>query len=122
MVPREGLAVLALGAALLAGCGAGEPVARPEGGRLAVTLDDFLVDPQEVRAEPGRLTVRATNEGRLAHTLVIRRGERQVARVQTLLPGASGEAAARLRRGTYDLVCILGNHEELGMYGTLVVR
>ena len=42
--------------------------------------------------------------------------------VKTLLPGASGTAAGRLGRGTYDLVCILGNHEELGMYGTLTVR
>jgi hypothetical protein len=52
----------------------------------------------------------------------LRRGERDLARVKTLLPGTSGEATADLGKGKYDLVCILGNHEELGMYGTLVVR
>ena len=90
--------------------------------RGIVVLDDFLIAPQEVRAEPGRLTFRARNDGRLGHTLVIRRGERDIARVKTMLPGGSGEASARLRKGSYDLVCILGNHEQLGMYGTLVVR
>ena len=37
-------------------------------------------------------------------------------------PGASGTGSGTLQRGTYTLVCILGNHEELGMYGTLTVR
>ena len=40
-----------------------------------------------------------------------------------MLPGGArrrlGQADAR---GDYKLVCVLGNHEELGMYGTLVVR
>jgi len=109
-------------AALTAGCGGDGPAVRAESGRVDVVLDDFLIDPQEVRAEPGRLRFRATNEGRLGHTLVVRRGERDIARVKTLLPGGSGETSATLRKGSYDLVCILGNHEELGMYGTLVVR
>jgi plastocyanin len=121
MLPRGPLAALAL-AAVLAGCGGDGPAAQPKAGRLDVVLDDFLIDPQEVRAKPGPLVFRATNEGRLGHTLVIRRGERDLARVKTLLPGAKGEATADLRKGKYDLVCILGNHEELGMYGTLVVR
>jgi uncharacterized cupredoxin-like copper-binding protein len=28
----------------------------------------------------------------------------------------------RLRRGTYKMLCAIGNHEELGMWGTLEVR
>jgi plastocyanin len=125
MLPWGRLAALALGVVMVlptAGCGGDEAPARPQGGSLAVALDDFLVDPQRVRAQPGRLTFRATNRGRLGHTLVVRRGTREIARVKTLLPGGSGQATARLARGQYDLVCILGNHEELGMYGTLVVR
>ena len=121
MLPRGRLAALAL-AAVLAGCGDDGPPAQPKADRLDVVLDDFLIKPQEVRARPGPLAFHATNEGRLGHTLVIRRGERDVARVKTMLPGAEGEATADLRKGKYDLVCILGNHEELGMYGTLVVR
>ena len=119
------LAALAIGLApapAIAGCGGDEPPARPEGGRLEVVLDDFLIDPQRVRARPGRLTFRATNRGRIGHTLRVMRGNRELVAIKTLLPGASGQGAATLARGEYDLVCILGNHEELGMYGTLVVR
>jgi plastocyanin len=125
MLPREPLAALAVGAAIAlsaAGCGSDEPPARPQDGALDVVLDDFLIDPQEVRAEPGRLTLSARNEGKIGHTLRVMRGEREVAGIKTLLPGGRGELAATLSRGEYDLVCILGNHEELGMYGTLVVR
>ena len=50
------------------------------------------------------------------------RGDREVVAIKTLLPGASGTGSGRFERGDYKLVCILGNHEELGMYGTLTVR
>ena len=50
------------------------------------------------------------------------RGDREVVAIDTLLPGARAEAAGRFERGDYDLVCTLGNHEELGMYGSLTVR
>jgi uncharacterized cupredoxin-like copper-binding protein len=52
----------------------------------------------------------------------VRRGDQELVAIKTLLPGASGSGSARLERGDYKLVCILGNHEELGMYGTLTVR
>ena len=89
---------------------------------MDITLDDYSIAPQRIRARPGRLVLEVANAGAVGHTLRVLRGDREVAGVKTLLPGASGTAAGRLERGTYDLVCILGNHEELGMYGTLTVR
>jgi plastocyanin len=91
-------------------------------GEATVSLDDFSITPQRLRAKPGRVTFRAVNRGAIGHTLRVMRGDREVAAVKTLLPGASGTGAGTLERGTYDLLCILGNHEELGMYGTLTVR
>jgi hypothetical protein len=39
------------------------------------------------------------------------------------LPACGGDApAGRVRKGDYRFFCALSNHEELGMYGTLVVR
>jgi plastocyanin len=122
--PRRA-AVLALAAAAAlpaAGCADDAPPARARDGRVAVTLDDFSIAPQRVRANAGRITLVAVNRGAIGHTLRVRRGDRELVAVRTLLPGASGTATGRLERGTYDLVCILGNHEELGMYGTLTVR
>ena len=125
MPDRRRLLALALAAAAAlpaAGCEDDGPPARVKDGRVAVTLDDFSIAPQRIRAAPGRVEFRAVNRGAIGHTLRVLRGEREVAVVKTLLPGASGSGAGTLERGTYDLVCVLGNHEELGMYGTLTVR
>jgi plastocyanin len=122
--PRQ-FAAVALAAALAlpaAGCADDSPPKRVKDGEATVILDDFSITPQRLRAKPGRVTFRAVNRGAIGHTLRVMRGDREVAAVKTLLPGASGTGAGTLERGTYDLLCILGNHEELGMYGTLTVR
>jgi plastocyanin len=63
------------------------------------------------------------NRGRLAHTFRLERGEdRIVAKVSSLLPGDRTSKTVRVRKGTYRFFCALSNHEELGMYGTLVVK
>jgi plastocyanin len=104
------------------GCADDSPPTRVKDGEATVTLDDFSITPQRLRAKPGRVTFRAVNRGAIGHTLRVMRGDREVAAVKTLLPGASGTGSGTLERGTYELLCILGNHEELGMYGTLTVR
>jgi plastocyanin len=119
------LALVAAAALPAAGCEDGGPAARARDGRVTVTLDDFSIAPQRIRASPGRLEFRAVNRGAIGHTLRVMRAhppQRELVAVKTLLPGGSGTGAGTLERGEYDLVCILGNHEELGMYGTLTVR
>ena len=117
------MAALASALALpAAGCGGEPPAVRAQDGRIRVTLDDFFIEPQRIRSAPGRIRLTATNRGRVGHGLRVIRGEEELAVIRTLLPGASGSAEARLERGDYELVCILGNYEELGMYGTLTVR
>ena len=91
-------------------------------GRVNLTLDDFSIAPKRLRARPGEIAFSAVNRGAIGHTLRVKRGDREVVAIKTLLPGASGSGSARIGRGDYKLVCILGNHEELGMYGTLTVR
>jgi hypothetical protein len=116
-------AVLLAAALLTAGCAPGGPPARPVDGRLAVVLGDFSIAPQDVSAPTGRLRLAVSNRGRLGHNLVLRRGERDLASMPTLKPGASGELVLRLPRpGEYRLVCSLGNHEELGQYATIQAR
>jgi plastocyanin len=122
--PRHILAVALAAAAAVpaAGCAGDAAPTRVRDGRVNVTLDDFSIAPQRIRARPGRVAFRAVNRGAIGHTLRVMRGDREVAAVKTLLPGASGTDSGALERGEYKLVCILGNHEELGMYGTLTVR
>jgi plastocyanin len=125
MLRRRPIA-LALAAAVLAapasGCTGDAPPAQARAGKVDVTLDDFFIAPQKIRAKPGRITFVVTNRGAIGHTLRVKQGDRDVAAIETLLPGASATTSGVFKKGDYKLVCILGNHEELGMYGTLTVR
>ena len=114
------LILLALPTVALPACG-DEPAARVRDGRVAVALDDFRYRPQLIRASPGRVRFDLVNHGRLAHTFRLERGT-VVAKVSSLLPGDRASKTARVRKGEYRFFCALSNHEELGMYGTLVVR
>ena len=86
------LALAAAVALTAAGCADDSPPTRVRDGRVKVALDDFSIAPQRIRAAPGRVTF------------------------------AVGTASGRFAKGDYDLVCVLGNHDVLGMYGTLTVR
>ena len=114
------LILLALPAVALPACG-DEPAARVRDGRVAVALDDFRYRPQLIRASPGRVRFDLVNHGRLAHTFRLERGN-VVAKVSSMLPGDRASKTARVRKGEYRFYCALSNHEQLGMYGTLVVR
>jgi plastocyanin len=115
---------LALGAITLAlaGCGsAGEPV-RETSDRFTVTLDDYLIRPQELRVPAGRrLTITVTNRGRLGHTLRIRGASKNILAFTAVRPGESKTREFSPGEGTYTMYCALANHEELGLHGTLRV-
>jgi plastocyanin len=108
---------------LLAGCGADEPApVRAKDDAVALKVEDFRYVPQNLTASPGRLTVALTNRGRLAHTFRVERKNTIVAKVSSLLPGDRDSTSFKVRKGEYRFFCALSNHEELGMYGTLVVK
>jgi plastocyanin len=106
----------------LAGCGGGEPVARVRDHNVRIVLDDFSIRPQTLRARAGRISFDIVNRGRAGHNFHLRRGPGEPLKVTTLLPGDTESVAADLRAGDYRMVCTVANHEELGMYGTLVLR
>ena len=108
--------------AILAGCREDPVVVRASREAVGVTQVDYRFQPQRLRTQAGRVTFRVTNRGRLAHTLRVRRGEREQVAVSAQLPGETSTVTERLRPGDYRLFCAIGNHEELGMWGTLVVR
>jgi plastocyanin len=108
---------------LAAGCGASEPPAvKARDQRIAITATDFRYTPQTIQARPGRLRLDIVNRGRLAHTLWVRSGNNNVAKASSLLPGERTSKSFRVSKGQYRFFCALSNHEELGMYGTLIVK
>jgi hypothetical protein len=122
------LAVLAA-AAVAAGC-AGEPAAVDvSGSTLRVALDEYRIQPQNVRMKAGRIHLVATNKGRLTHNLVIESitddPTKQVVygRTDTAHPGQTVKERdpITLKPGKYRIADSIGNHENLGQYGTLTL-
>ena len=117
-----GATAVLVAALLVAGCGGGDAPARVDNGQLDLTLDEFLIAPQEVVARPGRITVRITDRGRLRHNFRLWGPDGEPVRVETLFPGDTVTRTAELAPGEYRMVCTVSNHAELGMTGRLVVR
>lgn len=119
-MPR--LAAIFVLAIAVSGCGS-QPVADERDGTIELTLRDFRIAPQSIRA-PGRvnLTIIVENSGRVAHNLRIRGAGGTRVKFKTMLPGASSARVVKLPRGDWTLFCSLANHEDLGLYGKLVLR
>jgi plastocyanin len=127
---RRLLLTAALAAAVTGGCGDDEKSGRTvtvEGARtVRVVADDYTFDPETIVNEAGgskaRFTILLDNRGSLAHNLKLFRGEREVGGTPTFPGGRSETGSVELEPGEYRMVCTVGNHEELGMTGTLRVR
>ena len=116
------LTLLVASALTLVSCGGSEAPVRERTGEFTVTLDDYLIRPQEVRVPKGqRLTLTVVNRGRLAHALRIRGATKNVLAFTAIRPGESKTRQFSPAPGIYTMYCALANHEELGMYGTLTV-
>ena len=116
--------------AVALGCGGGDPVPI-EGRTLRLRLDEYRIAPQDVRVSSGRLRIVATNVGRLTHNVkIVRRDEtdleapvKEMGGTRTTQPGESAAVTFEdLRPGDYRLACTIGNHDDLGQYGRLVVE
>ena len=120
--------LLLLAGGLLAGCGGGDAqegraVIIDPGETLRVIADEYSFDPARITLTgPGTLRLELRNEGSLAHNLKVQRGGRELGGTPTFEGGQTRTAAVRVSRGSYDLVCTVGDHAELGMTGTLEVR
>jgi plastocyanin len=123
--------LLAVCAALLAGCGDGgggdgKATTVPAGRGLRVEGDEYRFEPKRVvvTGAEGRTPLRVTlaNTGVLAHNLKVVRGSRELGGTPTFEGGRARSGTVALGPGTYEMVCTVGNHAELGMVGTLEVR
>lgn len=112
---------------LALGCGGDDTPKRtvtvPANGKLTVVGREYSFDPSGIVVKgAGRLTLTLRNEGSLAHNLKVLRGGEQVGGTPSFPGGQSRSALIVLEHGNYELVCTVGDHEELGMKGELTVR
>ncbi|WP_205695668.1 hypothetical protein [Conexibacter sp. SYSU D00693] len=126
---RRLLPVSLLAAALaMAGCGSGPDYVTDRDGVLRLELDEFRVDPEYLRVREGRIRIIARNVGRLTHNVEVQSIEEEetaepthYVRLDTMHPGEQAADNVTLGPGKYRLVCTIGNHDDLGQYGELVV-
>jgi plastocyanin len=119
--------VLALYPLAVTGCGGDDAPKRtvtvPANGEVTVVGREYSFDPAGIVVRgAGRLTIRLRNEGSLAHNIKVRRGGERLGGTPSFPAGESKSALVVLEHGSYELVCTVGDHAELGMKGELTVR
>jgi plastocyanin len=124
---RRSALTLALCSLLVAACGddddSGRTVTAPANAKLRVVADEYSFDPSAIQLRgAGTLTLTLRNEGSLAHNLKLFRGDEEIGGTPTLPAGRSESVRLNLEHGNYRMVCTVGDHEQLGMKGTVEVR
>ena len=112
---------------LVASCGGddrpGRTVTAPPGGALQVVAKEYSFDPSTIVVSgPGTLRVTLRNEGSLAHNLKLMRDGRELGGTPSFSSGETRSARLRVEPGSYEYVCTVGDHAELGMKGRLEVE
>lgn len=112
---------------LVAGCGGdddepGRTATVPASGAVEVVADEYSFDPETLVAQPGKITISLKNDGALAHNLRVFRGDQELGGTPTFQGGETRGGSVTVDAGTYELICTVGNHADLGMTGTLEVR
>jgi plastocyanin len=122
---RSALTLAAL-VLLAAGCGDGDrpggTVTAPAGGSVRVVAKEYSFDPSTiVMKSAGTLRVTLANKGTLAHDVKVERDGQVIGGTAPFPAGETRSASIRLAAGTYDFICTVGDHAELGMKGKLKV-
>jgi uncharacterized cupredoxin-like copper-binding protein len=153
---------LAIAAALVAGagvfaigCGGGDDgtttqaqttaTSASQGGALEINMGDYFFVPSDATATAGSVTIKAPNNGKVVHELVLAKTSSDPAELPTTADGAVDEAKLeaqgedageiadvapgdtkqgtfKLTPGKYVMFCNVPGHYARGMYGTLSAK
>ena len=88
---------------------------------IEISETEFALDPDTIELdEAGTYTFRAVNDGDTTHALEIE-GNGLEEETEEIAPGKSAELTVELDEGEYEMYCPVGNHEDEGMVGRIVV-
>jgi len=122
-MPRALPAVTLVALALIAAGCTRTDVKRVSDQDLQLQMTEYKVSPLTSYVKPGKLTITAHNDGKLAHNVaVIRQGDVIVGRSSVMLPGQSATIKLSLDPGTYRVLSSLSNDDPLGINGYIVVK
>lgn len=127
-----GLAVAFTLALALPSLGGPEQV-RSERPQVEFTVDEYTITPSNLSVRPGKIKFVVRNEGRLTHNVRVQTvpedGERgrpacrdRPCGTPTVQPGERAAGKLVLEPGVYRLTSTIGNQDDLGVNGRLVVE
>lgn len=120
-IRRFAVALLLIAATALLVTGCGGSGGGDEGTPVNVSLDDFAIEPKEIKAPAGSITLVLKNNGAQPHDLRVE-GLAKPTESTLLTPGETGKLNFTAQKGTYEVYCSVAGHKESGMVGTLVVE
>ena len=114
-------------ALVLGGCGS--HLVKVESSVLRLRVEEYKITPDKVQVHAGRLKIVAVNTGILSHNIRVEAVEPNTAGNPVVLggtpvahPGEKVSGKVTLTPGTYKLLDTIGNHADLGVYATLIVK
>jgi plastocyanin len=90
------------------------------GNAAAITAGDLFYKPKELSARPGPVNISITNEGAIAHTLVVEE-DPKFKKLEVPQKGATASGTLDAKPGTYTLYCDVPGHRAAGMEAKLKV-
>jgi uncharacterized cupredoxin-like copper-binding protein len=91
------------------------------GSPIAVTLNEWSIEPKSIQAPAGHQTFKVTNAGKLKHNFSIIVNGQEV-KTANIGNGETAMLEADIPAGTYDTLCDIPGHKQQGMAGTLEVK
>ena len=92
-----------------------------ESQQITATEADFSISLDSTDLTAGDYEIDVVNDGGATHDLVVERDGQDVAKSDTIAPGATGSVTVSLEPGEYVFYCSIGNHRAMGMEVTVTV-
>jgi plastocyanin len=87
----------------------------------AVAMTEYAFGPDAVSVKAGE-SVTADNQGATVHNLTIFDGSDELAGTEDVDPGQTDTLEVDVDPGTYEMICTIPGHEDLGMAGEFTVE
>jgi uncharacterized cupredoxin-like copper-binding protein len=129
-------AVAVLGGLAIAGCGGGDSSSSSStpattgasgatGGASTVNVSetDFKLNPDNPTVQAGKVTINASNEGQVTHSIEVEAPSGDQELESDLAPGQTGTLTVDLTKpGKYEFYCPIDSHKQMGMVGEITVK
>jgi hypothetical protein len=88
---------------------------------VQIDLSEYRLNPQDLRAPAGILTIIVHNRGVIDHNLVLSHDGEVIDSIKPIGPGQTTEMILQLVPGKYSMASTVQSDQTLGEYGTLSV-